>query len=86
MMNLFGSKKGKAAKSSKKGSRASLGGGNDSPAQPSWPSLSPAASMTLPGDVGKVSDLEASPRLESRTSDLIRSYAPPRNLVVRMPN
>lgn len=82
MMNLFGSKKGKSAKSSRRSSKGSVCGKDDLPAQPSWPSLSPAASMTLSGADGKCDERDRSPTLETKTSDLIASYAPALNLQV----
>ncbi len=70
-MNLFGSKKGKTAKGNKKGSTGSVSGKDDLPEQPSWPSLSPAPSMTSPRAEGKAHD---SSLLETQASDLIASY------------
>lgn len=84
MMNLFGSKKGKSVKASKKSSRGSASFKDETPAQPNWPSLSPAPSMTTLGDYKEQPD--GSPLLESRTSDLIPSFAPPLNLQARHPS
>ncbi|EIE24560.1 hypothetical protein COCSUDRAFT_65418, partial [Coccomyxa subellipsoidea C-169] len=78
MMNLFGSKKGKSVKASKKSSRSSSSVKDDTSTQPNWPSLSPAPSMTILGDFEKQRD--GSPLLETKSSDLIPSFAPPLNL------
>lgn len=77
MMNLFGSKKGKLSKSSRRASRnGSVSGKDELPAEPSWPSLSPAPSMTMAGANGKGVERDGASLLETKASDLIASYAP----------